>query len=326
MTPWLFFVNRQEKVLKLQNRWTNKTFFKKNTFSQKLSLELADCSCDNPGKSLFPTEPSLDQSPKKVWKILFISKTVFPQKLPRIHRLRVSQLWRKISLQVNKRTESEKKSNFSLLKKNFHKLFPRTSIAVLPTLKKVFRHCPENSKIYPKNLEFSRLHSEMLLCKCSTGQVESIFDNPGKNFPAKIQDFLVKIQKRRKTNCSTIFFWYFFLCTLRLLFQLTWLIFSPKSEKTHWKSKRDDNTENYFNYFFSMFSWGHVKCTLVTCGIFLPKYGYFRSETKNDQIIILLSKRASKRSAATVGYSFGKFDRNSHQKFNIFAKRPKTLN
>ena len=40
-------------------------------------------------KIFFPTKRFLDQSPKKVWKIMYISKIVFPQKLPPIHRLRV---------------------------------------------------------------------------------------------------------------------------------------------------------------------------------------------------------------------------------------------
>ena len=68
-------------------------------------------------KILFPTKRFLGQSPKKMWKILYISKNVFPQKLPRIHRLRVSQLWRKFSLEVNIRSESENVANFSLLEK-----------------------------------------------------------------------------------------------------------------------------------------------------------------------------------------------------------------
>ena len=99
----------------------------------------------------------------------------------------------------------------------------------------------------------------------------------------------------------------------------------PKSEKLIESPKRVENSENYFNLFFSMFSWGHVKCTLATCGIFLLKYGYFRSETENDQRITLLSKRASKRSAAPVGCSFEIFDKKNTPKFNKFAQRPKTL-
>ena len=49
----------------------------------------------------------------------------------------------------------------------------------------------------------------MLLCKCSTGQVESFFDNPAKNFPAKSQDFLVKIQKDEKPIVQQIFLAFF---------------------------------------------------------------------------------------------------------------------
>ena len=243
-----------------------------------------------------------------MWKIIYISKTVFPQKLPPIHRLRVPQIWQKFSLEVNIRSQSEKRSNFSLLKKIFHKLFPRTSIAVFPTLKNFSAIVPKTSKKFRNSSSFQDFHSENLICKCSTGHAESIFDKPAKNFPAKTQVFLVKIQKRRKTNCSTVIFEVFFLCTLRLLLQHTWLIFLPESEKLIESPKGVDNSENYFDHFFSMFSWEHVKSTLATCGIFLPKYGYFPSETKNGQRITLLSKRAFKRSAAPVGYSFGWFD------------------
>ena len=180
-------------------------FCKKYFFSENVSGR-ADCSCDNPGKNFFPTKRFLDQSPKKCERLYIFQKLFFPQKLPRIHRLRVSQLWQKFSLEVNNRTESEKRSNFSLLKKIFHKLFPRTSIAVLPSLKNFSAIVPKTSKIFRKSPSFQDFHSKNLLCKCSTGHVESILDNPAKNFTAKTQVFLVKIQKRRKTNCSTVLF------------------------------------------------------------------------------------------------------------------------
>ena len=196
------------------------------------------------------------------------------------------------------------------MKKSFHKLFPRISIAVLPTLEKFFHHCPENFKNFFENppvFKTSIRKNSSISVPLDTSKV--FLTTLPKHFPAKTQVSLVKNQKRRKTNCSTVFFWRFYICTLRLLFQHTWLSFLPKSEKTHWKSKRDDNSEKYFDHFFSKFCWGHVKWKLATCRNFLLKYGNFRSETKNDQRITLLSKRASEQSAARVGCSFEKFDK-----------------
>ena len=89
---------------------------------------------------------------------------------------------------------------------------------------------PKISKIIQKSPSFHDFVSEMLLRKCFSGHVKSSFDNPTKNFPVKIQVFLVKVQKRGKTNCSRVFFSKFLLCTLRLLFRHTWLFFLPKSE------------------------------------------------------------------------------------------------
>ena len=176
-------------------------------------------------------------------------KNCYPQKLPRKHRLRVSQLWRKFSLEVNIRSESEKIANFSLLKNKLHKLFPRTSIAVLPTLKKVFRHCPQNFKNYPKILEFSRLRFGNVDLYVFHWTSRKFFDNPAKNFLQKHRFFLSKSKKDERQIVQQSFLT-FFPSTLRLLFQHTWLLFLPKSEKTHWKSKRDGNSEKYFNHFF----------------------------------------------------------------------------
>ena len=132
-------------------------FLKNSTFSQKQSLDAGIAVVTTREKIFFPTKRFMDQSPKKVWKIIYISKNVFPQKLPPIHRLRFSQLWQNFLLEVNIRSQSEKKSEFFSFEKNFHKLFPRTSIAVLPTLEKFFQHCPKNFENFSKILEFSRL-------------------------------------------------------------------------------------------------------------------------------------------------------------------------
>ena len=69
---------------------------------------------------------------------------------------------------------------------------------------------PKTSKIICKSSSFHDFLSEMLLYKCFFGHVKCSFDNLAKNLPVKRQVFLVKVQKRRKTNCSRVFFWSFF--------------------------------------------------------------------------------------------------------------------
>ena len=74
----------------------------------------------------------------------------------------------------------------------------------------------------------------MLLFKGSFGHVESSFDNPVKNLPVKLQVFLVKVQEKRKTNLSWVFFDVF--PSVHLITVSTRLnIFLPKTEKTSLK-------------------------------------------------------------------------------------------
>ena len=131
-------------------------FQKENYFSSKNSAGHADCSWDKLWNNL-PTKRLLDQTSKKCGRIWKISNVFFPQKLPRILRLRVSKIWRKFLLEGKKLLRIGKNSECLSFEKKFHILFRRTSIAVLPTLIKLFRHCPENFKNYPKILKFSRL-------------------------------------------------------------------------------------------------------------------------------------------------------------------------
>ena len=74
----------------------------------------------------------------------------------------------------------------------------------------------------------------MLLFKGSFGHVESSIDNPAKSFPVQLQVFLVKVQEKRKTNFSWVFFDVFSLCTLDYCFD-TPEIFLTKLEKTSLK-------------------------------------------------------------------------------------------
>ena len=135
------------------------------------------------------------------------------------------------------------------------------------------------------------------------------FWQPCQKFSCKNTGFSCQNPKNQLFNS---FIWRFFLCTLRLLLQHTWLFFCQNRENSLKVPKEMIIVKitliNFFLKNFSQIFWRHVKCTLATCRIFSPKFGYFRSETKNDRRITLLSKRASKRSATPVGYIFGNFD------------------
>ena len=151
---------------------------------------------------------------------------------------------------------------------------------------------PKTSKFIQKSWSFQDFLSETLLCKCSSGHVESSFDNIATNFPVKTQVFRQSPKKTKKTNAREYFFSTFFVCTLRLMFRHTWLLFAEIRKKLTQSPKKDVNSINYFHHFFSKFCWGHVKRTFSNLPwIFLSKDGYFRSETEKNQTFNLLSKK-----------------------------------
>ena len=138
----------------------------------------------------------------------------------------------------------------------------------------------------------------MLLRKCFSGPVKSSFDKPAKNFPVKIQFFLVKVQKNVQTIVQE-FFLKFLLCTLRKLFRHTGLFFCQNQKKLNRSPKKDDdNGKNYFYHFFSKFCWRHVQCTFMNLPkVFSPSSDQ-RSKTIKQLLFTLLSKKTSKRPAA----------------------------
>ena len=211
MTPWLLFVKRQKKMLKLQNSWTNITFLRIIIFNQNMPLD-ARIAVVTIREKTFRLSVFLDQIPKKSERLYIFEKNDFPQLVPRLIRWRVSKISQSFAPEVRKSLRIGKKAKFSLCK-NFFRLFPWTSFTVLQTLKNFSAIVPETSKIIRKSWSFQDFLSEILLWKCSSGHVESSFDNPAKNVRVKIQVFFVKVQKRRKTNCSRVFFDVFHLYT-----------------------------------------------------------------------------------------------------------------
>ena len=65
---------------------------------------------------------------------------------------------------------------------------------------------PNISKFIQKSLSFLDFLSETLLCKCSSGNVESSFDNIATNFPVKTQVFRQSPKKTKKPNAREYFF------------------------------------------------------------------------------------------------------------------------
>ena len=77
--PDYFFVSRQEKLLKHQNRWTNKTFIKKITFSQKTPLDARIAVVTTREKIFFRLSVFWIRDRKKCEKLYIFQKLFFPK-------------------------------------------------------------------------------------------------------------------------------------------------------------------------------------------------------------------------------------------------------
>ena len=289
-----FFLSNDKKSCSKSKTDEQIELFQKKLLFPRNASGRADCSCDNPGKK-YGLSVFWIKVRKSVKDYINIKKSFSPKISPDTYNAGFVTL-AKIFARSNNRSESEKKRIFLFWKKNFHKLFPRTYIAVLPTLKKFSAIVPKTSKFIQKSLSFQEFLSEMLRRKCSSGNVESSFDNPATNFPVKMQFFLVKFRKRRKTIFSRVFFWRFSLCTLDYCFDTTDKFFCRNQKKLTQSPKRDDDSINCFCHFFSKFCWGHVKCTFsntAKCHIFLAKRRFFFAQRLKTikQILFFQKKR-----------------------------------
>ena len=190
---------------------------------------------------------------------------------------------------------------------------------------------PKNSKIIRKSPSFHDFVSEMLLRKCFSGHVKSSFDNRTKNFPVKIQVFLVKVQKRRKTNCSRVFFRSFYSVHLDYCFDTPEYFFAKIRNKLTQSPRRDVNSTNYFYHFF-------LKVLLRTREMHFeePWQKFFAirrllslryRKRSNNYSLVFSPEKTLKRSDATAPrLQFQEsWQKNSGQKFNNFAERQKTL-
>ena len=110
-------------MLKLQNRWANKIFLKKKiTFPQKMPPD---------ARIAVETNWEKNYRPSVFWIKLHRSveeyinfKYNFPENLPRIPRLRVSQIWRKFSQEGKKLLRIRKNSECLYFEKHFSYIVP----------------------------------------------------------------------------------------------------------------------------------------------------------------------------------------------------------
>ena len=205
-----------------------------------------------------------------------------------------------------------KKKRIFLFQENFHEPFPRTYNSVLPTLRK---SCPQLSRKLQKVSKNPQDFKTSIRKCCSVSvplDTSKVFlTTLPKTFLHKHRFFLSKSKKHEKPIVQQ-FFWRFFLCTLRLLFQRTWLIFLLKSKKNSFKvSKEMIIVKNFWSLF--------LKVLLRTRKInfsnpakfhkFFAKRRLFSlREQKRSNSYSSLQKKTSKRSAAPMGCSFEKFD------------------
>ena len=136
-----------------------------------------------------------------------------------------------------------------------HLLLFRQPWKCFPPLSRKLRKLYESPEVF--KTFFQKCCSEVVY----SGHVERSFDNIDKNLPVKIQVFLVKVQRRRKTNFFKSLFWHFSTVHLSYCFDKPDCFFCQNQKKLNQSSKKDVNIMNYFYHLFSKFCWGLLKFT-----------------------------------------------------------------
>ena len=193
----------------------------------------------------------LEQSPKRCERFYKFQKLFCPKKFQGYVDYEFRKSGKVFRKKLENRSELEKNSEIFSFGKNFStNCSPGHLLLFCQPWIKIFAIVPKSSKTIQKPSRFQDFLSELLLCNCSSGHVESSFDNPAKKIPLKKHVLLVKVPKRRKTFCSTVNFSSFFLSTLRLLLRHTWLFFCQNQKNLTQSPKKDDNSKNNFCHFF----------------------------------------------------------------------------
>ena len=146
-------------MLKLQNRWANITFLKKKiTFPQKLPTDARIAVETNWEKIYWPSVFWIKRQ-RSVEKIKKFQLYFFPQKLPRIPRLRVLQIWPKFSLEGKKLLRIGKNSECLSFEKNFSYIVPADIYCCFANPDKTFPPLSRKFQKFSENPEISRLLS-----------------------------------------------------------------------------------------------------------------------------------------------------------------------
>ena len=192
-----------------------------------------------PWKNL-PNQGFFSQNSKKFEILYKFSKKVFPPKHPRIRWWQISQ-----SLKVKNNRPESRKEFFSLEKMSCYIVlvdiycsFGNTEESLPPLSQKLQYNSGKSTSLRNSFLKFcsvsvplNTLNVVLTPLNIFFVKIETKINQSLTFFPVKVQLFLVKVQKRRKTICST-----FFLCTLRLLFRH--YLCCQNQKKTHSKSKK----------------------------------------------------------------------------------------
>ena len=141
-------------MLKLQNRWANKIFLKKKiTFPQKMPPD-ARIAVETNWEKIYRPSVFWIKLHRSVEEYINF-KYNFPENLPRIPRLRVSQIWRKFSLEGKKLLRIGKNSECLSFEKKFSYIVPADIYwcfanpdKIFPPLSQKLQKLSENPEVF----------------------------------------------------------------------------------------------------------------------------------------------------------------------------------
>ena len=128
----------------------------------------------------------LEQSPKRCERFYKFQKLFCPKKFQGYVDYEFRKSGKVFRKKLEKRSELEKNSEIFSFGKNFStNCSPGHLLLFCQPWIKIFAIVPKSSKTIQKPSRFQDFLSELLLCNCSSGHVESSFDNPAKKIPLK---------------------------------------------------------------------------------------------------------------------------------------------
>ena len=200
-----------------------------------------------------------------------------------------------------------------------HLLLFRQPWKCFPPLSRKLRKLYESPEVF--KTFFQKCCSEVVY----SGHVERSFDNLDKNLPVKIQVFLVKVQKRRKTNFFKSLFRHFSTVQLSYCFDKPDFFFAKIRKNSIKVLKKMLILWITFITFSQSSAEDTWNLLLATCHKFFAKRRLLSLRDRKRWNNYSSLQKTSKPSAAPVGCSFEKLSKNSRQKSNKIAQRPNNL-